>query len=90
MCITVGGAKRNLRIGISNPTKGRQPFADFAVKNSQGRQSFAEGLSPNDCVGVSRQRICTMLIASIAYRQATVGENPSAKGRLPLKLRIIR
>ncbi|MDR3197711.1 MAG: hypothetical protein LBU34_07560 [Planctomycetaceae bacterium] len=31
MCITVGGAKRNLRIGISQPDtkiKGRQPFAE--------------------------------------------------------------
>ncbi|MDR3197490.1 MAG: hypothetical protein LBU34_06420 [Planctomycetaceae bacterium] len=42
MCITVGGAKRNLRIGISQP--------DIKTK---GRQSFAEDLSPNDCVGVA-------------------------------------
>ncbi|MDR3196860.1 MAG: hypothetical protein LBU34_03230 [Planctomycetaceae bacterium] len=40
MCITVGGAKRNLRIGIPNPTK--------------GRQSLGESPSPSDCVGVSR------------------------------------
>ncbi|MDR3199149.1 MAG: hypothetical protein LBU34_14875 [Planctomycetaceae bacterium] len=44
MCLTGGGAKRNLRIG--NPTKGWQMFADFAVKNSQGRQSLDESPSP--------------------------------------------
>ncbi|MDR3198096.1 MAG: hypothetical protein LBU34_09540 [Planctomycetaceae bacterium] len=46
MCITVGGAKRSLRIGISQPTKGRRRFANLTINNSQGRQSFAEGLSP--------------------------------------------
>ncbi|MDR3198212.1 MAG: hypothetical protein LBU34_10135 [Planctomycetaceae bacterium] len=43
MCITVGGAKRNLRIGISQP--------DIKIK---GRQSLGESPSPSDCIGVSR------------------------------------
>jgi hypothetical protein len=28
MCITAGGANRNRRIGIPNPTKGRQPLGE--------------------------------------------------------------
>ncbi|MDR3196952.1 MAG: hypothetical protein LBU34_03695 [Planctomycetaceae bacterium] len=35
MCITGGGAQRNLRIGISQPDT-----------KTRGRQSFAEGFSP--------------------------------------------
>jgi hypothetical protein len=51
MYITVDKAKRNLRIGISN----------LIQKQKVGNRS------PSDCVGVSRQGICTMLVVLIAY-----------------------
>ncbi|MDR3198449.1 MAG: hypothetical protein LBU34_11330 [Planctomycetaceae bacterium] len=44
MCITVGEAKRNLRIGISQPdtkTKGRQPLA-VAVASALADSEFVQ------------------------------------------------
>jgi hypothetical protein len=41
MCITGGGAKRNRRIGISQPdikTKGRQSFAERLLAERQSKQ----------------------------------------------------
>ncbi|MDR3199630.1 MAG: hypothetical protein LBU34_17315 [Planctomycetaceae bacterium] len=68
MCITVGGAKRNLRIGIPNPVQkqkvgGVSPKGFHPPPQCRGERFFAPTTYPK-----------------VGYRQ----RNPSAKGCLPL------
>ncbi|MDR3196373.1 MAG: hypothetical protein LBU34_00770 [Planctomycetaceae bacterium] len=54
MCITVDKAKRNQRIGISQPDT-----------KTKGRRRFAEGFSPIIASALADREFYTMLVVSI-------------------------